>query len=141
MTALVKQRTGHDCVVCCLAMLTGRAYEDVLAALGDTFDPKRGVCDDHGALERLDFDMAFDAGDRLGEAVVRHRGPLAPVYFGRMAWGRRALLSVPSLNNPGGWHMVYYDGRRLFDPSPNEIYETFEGLPVETMALFRETVA
>jgi hypothetical protein len=40
----------------------------------------------------------------------------------RSLFGRRALLQVSSLNNEGGQHMIYWDGRKLRDPSNKKTY-------------------
>lgn len=139
MTVLIQQRTPSDCGVCCLAMVTGRPYEDVLAAIGDAFDPVRGLGDEGRALDRLGFSNAFLDGYPVGDFTRLHRGyAVSPEFFRDMAWGRRALLSVPSLNKEGGWHMVYFDGRELFDPSTRTTYQRFRDLRPEELVLFRE---
>ena len=121
-----------------MAMLTGRDYEDVLATVGDAFEPERGMRYDQDALKRLGFAYTFQNGHPVGDVVCRHRGILSAEAFRGFAWGRRALLSVPSLNREGGWHMVYYDGRAVFDPSPLKSYRCFEELMPDELVLFRE---
>ena len=57
-----------------------------------------------------------------------------------MLWGRRALVTVPSLNIPKGWHMVYFDGLNVFDPSLAKTYEHVTQLEPNELVLFREGV-
>jgi hypothetical protein len=136
---LIPQRTHHDCAICCMAMVTGRSYEDVLATVGDTFDPERGMRRDQEAMKRLGFSYTFDNGEPVGDITFFRRGyEISPEYFLRHAWGRRALLTVPSLNKEGGWHMVYWDGLTLFDPSSRTRYERFVDLKPTEMILFLE---
>ena len=130
VTTLVRQRMPTDCGVCCLAMLTGRSYEHVLAAIADAFEFESGLRRSQVALERLGF-----AAD---DFVCRHRIILAPEFFREFAWGRRALLTVPSRNRPGQWHMVYCEGATIFDPSPHLTYERWSDLRQEEIVLFRE---
>jgi hypothetical protein len=142
MTMLVQQRTPHDCAICCMAMLTGRAYEDVLATVGDAFDPEKGMGHEGQALERLGFDHTFANGVPVGDFTCCHRGyAVSPEFFRDFAWGRRALMNVPSLNRPGGWHMIYWDGAKVWDPSILKTYDQWAQLRPEEMVIFREVIA
>ena len=138
MTALVKQRTRMNCAICCMAMLTGRDYDDVMAAVGDAYNPVKGMRYDQKALKRLGFTFSHEKGQPMGGAVVFMRGILAPDFFLHMAWGRRALISVPSLNYSDSTHMVFCDGERVFDPSPRLIYVQFYQLKPDEVVLFQE---
>lgn len=139
MTALIQQRTAHDCAICCMAMVTGRPYEDVLGAVGDAFDPDKGMRYEQEALKRLGFDYRFERGEPVGDISCLHRGfEISPEFFRRLAWARRALMSVPSFNFADTWHMVYWDGSKVFDPSPLKTYRDFRELKPEAMVLFRE---
>jgi hypothetical protein len=37
-------------------------------------------------------------------------------------------MIVPSLNRPGGWHMIFWDGNRVWDPSPKMVYAAWQEL-------------
>jgi hypothetical protein len=140
MSRLIQQRTAHDCAVCCLAMALGRVYETTLIEVGDTFDPERGMRYVTKALERLGLSYTFDNGEPTGDFVNMYRGHImSPQFFRSLAWGRRALMSVPSLNFPGESHMVYWNGDRLLDPSALKVYERWDQLLPEELTLFRET--
>ncbi len=139
MTHLVKQRTPHDCAVACMAMLTGRTYDSVMAAIGDAFDPEKGMAREETALKRLGFDNSYASGEPAGNFVcLRRDWCISTKFFRRLAWARRALMSVPSLNFEGGWHMVYFDGREVYDPSNMKTYSRFEQLEPDEMVLFSE---
>jgi len=141
MTLLIQQRTPSDCAICCMAMLTGRSYEDVLAAVGDAFDPEKGMRYEQKALQRLGFSHAYRNGKPIGDISCQHRGyQVSPEYFLDFTWGRRALITVPSLNIADRHHMVYWDGNSLFDPNPppKRTYERWDELKPDEIVLFRE---
>jgi len=136
MTIYVPQRLTSDCSICCMAMLTGRPYEEVLEAAGDDFVPagdRSGMWSVHGALKKLGF-----GEDDFIE--LRKGYEISPEYFLGIAWGRRALLSVPSLNKENGWHHVYCDGtsETIFDPSTRKQYTHWDQLKPQTIVIFRE---
>jgi hypothetical protein len=129
----IKQRGPSDCGVAATAMFAGRSYEETLAAAHrcgkNVFSWKAGMTDPARLLEEMGFHW---------ENLGRHKDHPAPNpdgiqfrslglawtnrvidprYHAKFFWGRRALLSVHSLNNfPDGRHLVYCDGVRIFDP-------------------------
>ncbi len=143
MTELIIQREKMDCGICVFAMATGRAYEDVKSALGDAWSPEGGLRRLHDCLERLALGQwratagrgrVFDSPD----IQVRYRAfEVAPKFFRDFAWGRRAIMCVPSLNLPGGLHMVWVDNEQVFDPSQGKTYD-WDALCPEEIILFRE---
>ncbi len=141
---LVEQRTGVDCAVCCIAMATGRAYEEVHAAARESggFYVKGGCADEAPILRALGLKSSGDLDDPSGDFLTR-RCPegVPPDFFRSLAWGRRAILAVrlPFPTVHGGLHAVYWDGERIFDQAPENRRESFEGLRVERMTVFRET--
>ncbi len=95
MTTLVQQRNDSDCVIACLAMWTGRDYDEVAASV-----------------------VRLNGGVCLWEAVtyLRSVGQQAR----RSIWWfhtHRAILDLPSVNFVGGMHAVYWDGEQIFDPN------------------------
>ena len=125
-----------------MAMLTGKTWEYTNSIVGHLVEyegERRGMRDDHEALRLLGYDDRSENGAAVGNVVHLHRGfYISPEYFRSMAWGRRALMSVPSPNKPGGWHMIYWDGARIFDPSPLKTYTRWADLKPDNMSLFRE---
>ncbi len=141
MGALIKQRNASDCAICCIAMATGKAYEEVLEAAGEDFDPERGLRSEHAVLTRLGLSYGFEKGEPVGDFVSYHRGLLSAEFFRNFAWGRGALVTVPSLNIQGGWHMVFWDGHHVLDPSEGKTYSEFGQLMPDELVLFRERPA
>ncbi|HLH94976.1 MAG TPA: hypothetical protein VKW08_07650 [Xanthobacteraceae bacterium] len=139
MTLLVRQRTLHDCAICCMAMVSGKAYELVLEIVGDAFEPDKGMRQDQEALKRLGYRHDFEKGHPVGDISCTHRGFwISAEFYRSMAWGRRALMTVPSLNFPDGHHMIYWDGRRVLDPSTLKTYSRWDELLPSEMVLFQE---
>lgn len=138
MTIYVPQRLTSDCSICCIAMVSGKTYEEVIEAAGDDFvpaGPQSGMWSVQKTLTNLGFNR-----DDFQEL---HRGyEISPEYFLGIAWGRRALISVPSLNKKGGWHHVYCDGtgETLFDPSTRKKYTHWDQLKPDELIIFREAI-
>lgn len=108
MTTLIQQRSGNDCVLAAIAMAAGAAaWEEVWTQADlDAVIASKGVSDVAHWLVRAgfkegDFREVYLHGERAAAALL---------------WRRPALLSVASLNNNGGSHMIFWDGERVFDP-------------------------
>lgn len=129
---LVRQRGTSDCGVAAIAMLTGRTYEEVYASArrtgNDNFDPKSGMSSVERVLEQLGYHWE-NLGRHKDHPAPNPDGPqfrslslsiaswhIQPKFYAKFFWGRRALLSIHSLNNPDGRHLVYFDGTRIWDP-------------------------
>lgn len=142
MTELIKQRTPHDCAVACMAMLQGWTWEctnEVVGHLVEYEKHPRGMRHEQEAIRLLGYESKYDNGHAVGDVIFTHRPyGIAPEYYRDMAWGRRALLTVPSLNIPNGHHMVYYDGHQLYDPSTKLTYSSFTQLMPSEIIVFRE---
>lgn len=107
---IIRQRTGNDCGICCIAMLAGVSYETAMQAAGTDFVD--GVAPQAVApiLKRLGF-AAHDIETIPPEGVGLGD-------FKGILRGRRALVSVRSINEPGANHMLFWNQDRLIDPSP-----------------------
>lgn len=141
MTTLIKQRTPHDCGVCCLAMALDLPYEVVHVAATESkaFGVDKGMWGTNGILERLCLSPGSKTVTNDGEWVEWARGyEITPQFFRQIAWGRKSLLSVPSQNIENGWHYVYYDGHKVWDPSNKKTYTEFEELNPDSILVFRE---
>lgn len=111
MTTLIQQRTPSDCVLACIAMAAGAESWDAVWKKedADAVVASRGVsCFDYdkwGERVGLAFDYlsVYDGHD---QKVLRF-----------LLRGQQAILSVNSLNNDGGSHGIYWDGRRIWDPN------------------------
>jgi hypothetical protein len=138
---LIEQRTEVDCAICCIAMATGRPYEQVHAAGVETgaFDPDRGCRSEGPILRALGLTGQTEVGDPSGDFMTRRCPYAVPAeFFRELAWGRRALITTRSLNDEAALHVVFWDGSQLFDPSPKQRYERFADLKVQELTVFRE---
>lgn len=120
-------------------MATGRTYEDVITAAGDNYSDK-GVRREGEIIKALGFEQKYNGTrEPTGDFLGLHRPwGIGPEFYRRMIWGRRALVSVPSLNNEGGYHMIFWDGSNVLDPSLKKTYRTIEELNPTEIVLFRE---
>lgn len=147
---LIKQRNNSDCAVCCFAMLTGIPYKRVLELIGDCYHPEKGTSSTETALLRLGYKQkripikgmpgAFEVAPvHFKQLFVPYE--LSSEYFLEQLWGRRALLSVPSLNYKGGSHAILWDGQRVLDPSRKKTYKSLEGMKPTRVFVFNEMLA
>jgi ABC-type bacteriocin/lantibiotic exporter with double-glycine peptidase domain len=96
-TKLIKQQKPYDCAVACIAMATGKPYDDI---------QKRHF---HQKVD-LRKDGLFDSEII---ATLRHEG--MDVSVGKYN-GSPCIMTVPSLNFAKSWHVVYWDGDQILDP-------------------------
>mgnify|MGYP003135106911 CR=1 FL=1 len=142
---LIKQIGPSDCAICCLSMLTGIEHAEVISRVGDTWEDGMGMANTGLALLRLGFEnreIPLDKGayriEDVDFKILRKPWGISDEMFKSMIWGRKALLTVPSLNIDGGYHMVYWYYDELFDPSPKKTYKSYEELNIREMVLFLE---
>ncbi|MBZ9797678.1 RimK family alpha-L-glutamate ligase [Mesorhizobium sp. ES1-4] len=96
----VYQRTHDDCLVCALAMLTGRTYEEIE-------DIARGC------------DPAYPLGGPMSHSIMRGVANkcgfvlLSSIY---MLWAKPAIIGVVSPTVPNTGHAVFWDGEKIIDP-------------------------
>lgn len=137
---MIKQRTRHDCAICTIAMALGRTYEEVMTAAlaAEAFDPAEGCRSEYRIIEAFGL-------KQMADFRILHRGSddhgaiLSAAFFRQFSWGRRAILAVPSLNTPGGFHSVYWTGASLADPCELKTYSYWQELRPDEIILFSET--
>ena len=95
---MIYQRVKGDCCICAIAMAVGATYEDVVSKIGKHDFAKFGVSQD------------------LELEVLRAYG-WKPVLTFSFPYQEPCILSVASLNYYGTLHSVYWDGKRMYDPS------------------------
>lgn len=114
MTTLIRQRSGNDCVLAAIAMAAGKSrWEDLWteADLQSVIESK-GVSNVEHWLERAGYELNKD----YVVIYCHNESSIAK----RFLWKRKALLTVDSLNNVGGSHMVFWDGNRIYDPHEDD---------------------
>ena len=52
-----------------------------------------------------------------------HRGHYSSAFWAEILWGRRAILSVDSLNNEGGKHAIFWNGMKILDPQNGTVFD------------------
>lgn len=129
MTLHVRQRTDSDCMLACIAMAAGKAYDEVFdQAWIDDVVERRGA--DRDFTNRALAHAGFEESRVWSCHVWNHHSRETLVTH--LLHGRRAIISVPSLNHRDGWHVVYWDGANLFDPNDpangKQIYRWIEQL-------------
>lgn len=139
MSELIRQRGPRDCGIAAIAMFTGRPYEEVLeAGLASGGYLKGGGTRSSGEIlhqlgyhwENLVTDTKPNTRRFRTVAVMEYYQ--SPDFVRDILWGRPCLMSVPSLNKEGGYHLIYYDGQRILDPQEGrkgkKFYTDFKSL-------------
>lgn len=135
MTTLIQQLSDHDCALASIAMALG------FERWSDCWGPddleraikENGVGDVSPWLERFGL-----YNRRQVRRVHIHEGYQDPIKA--LLWKRRALVSVHSLNNDDGRHMIYWDGERVWDPSTKRTYLHLSSAIISQVILFDDTV-
>lgn len=110
----IQQKTSSDCVLASIAMALDKPYDEVWSSEDTKWTvDNRGIADKDPWLKKAGI-------TRYKEVHFLYH--MEQGYVHSLLWGRRALLSVHSLNIPGGYHMVYWDGQNLWDPSRQRTY-------------------
>lgn len=145
MTTLVQQRETNDCGICVLAMASGPDYDLIMEILSlpeneGLYDPEEGIEFMEACLRAIGWDSK--------QFTNQGNMNLRPEALRQFAWGRRAIMLVPSRNDkrPSAeavddlhWHWIYWDGKELFDPcAKGSRYERFDQLLPEFLILFHE---
>lgn len=135
--SLLKQQSNNDCYLACVANATGKNYqstfpEEFLALVEST----PGV---QGAMIEQVWEMCgLKENVDYWDYYCGHGGVSAQwVHY--FIQGRRAILTVPSLNNPPpACHAVYWDGRTLHDPSNLQVYKYLEQCYPSRIVIFNQ---
>lgn len=138
----VRQRRQDDCVIASYAMALDRPYEEVraMARRKKLYHEWKGTFMGGGLLEAFGL-KACDYRGFDGDFKSLHfeNTHYKNSYFLENLWGRKCLLSMPSLNSIGGYHSVYYDGCDVWDPQWDckQRVTKFEDLQVRAAVIFR----
>ena len=130
-------------------MATGIPYEKALKLVTGThtYAHDKGMYDTERCLElvglirkRVPVKAVKGAYKLVDVDFKSYRKPreISEEYFRDMLWGRRALLSVPSLNYEGGFHMIYWHYDKVYDPSTKKVYTSFDQLRPREIIVFME---
>ena len=134
MTTLIQQRSGNDCVLAAIAMAAGKErWSDLW-----TEDDLAKCIKDGGIREESVY--LTRAGFAKEDWLLIHTSYTNSHMVQNLLWRRRALLSVASLNNRGGSHMVYWDGERIWDPHEGHWDQGFQYFKHITTLLISEVI-
>jgi hypothetical protein len=99
-TKLVNQKYDWDCYIACLAMFLDSPYSEIFEAYHNLIDKKyyNGITDKQ-------------ASDLLKIAGVK------PIIKSKIIQGVKGIVTVPSLNDENGFHVIYFNGKRFLDPN------------------------
>lgn len=133
MTDMVHKRSGHDSLVCCMAMALSRSWEDVVASMPYVTEAS------------LSHMMILEMFQKLG--LVKHvHYEIVPhsLYVDvqnaikQMLWGRRGIIRVRIKGEENKFEFMYWDGATLFDPKEFSGHKWLEFKP-STVWIFKET--
>lgn len=147
MTIHVLQKTNHDCMLACIAMAAGKTHEELWTQEDiDELVAMKGSSDDHTRtlLEKAGFEPYVNGEiSKIVWSINIWDSHSREPFVQRLLSGRRAIISVPSLNNYGGWHVVYWDGHKLYDPNylkeEKQYYRWIDQLAPRKIWIFDET--
>jgi hypothetical protein len=100
----VYQRTEDDCLICALAMFTGRTYEEIqqIAAGCDPMFPAGGP---------MSHSIMRGVANKCGLVL------LSGIY---MLWNKPGIIGMVSPTVPDTGHAVFWDGEKIIDPGSSE---------------------
>ena len=130
---MIKQRNDTDCALAAIAMIAGVDYDDLwLSEFVEKVVKAKGC-----GPELTDEALAIAGFTNREHYISCYTWGLSSDHR-RLLWGRKAILSVPSLNYERGYHAVAWDGFRVFDPSPKQVYQWLEQLQITNAVIFNE---
>lgn len=125
---LIKQRHNQDCGIASLAMFMKVSYEEAeheTTKVLNKFFHRSG-------MNIEDLALVIKDGYNKEPVVLRTIAPNVP-----------AIVSVPSLGTKRMFHWIYFDGKRVYDPSNYEVYKTKDfnqDFPVSDAICLKETL-
>lgn len=128
MFNIIRQKNLVDCGVCCLAMAIDKPYKEILKQVNSWMkihEPKEKFTGMTAEIETSilwKFDIKFTHIYTYEKHVVFQDGYWIPkrdkkINLKKIVGDKKALLSCPSINFKGKGHAVYWDGKKLHDPS------------------------
>lgn len=131
-----KQCADFDCMLACIAMVVQKPHstlwpDDLLQLVqekkglyGEDIDKAFGLV---GLTRDTDYWNVFIPQEWATSGNLRN-----------LLHGRRALLQVRSLNAADAWHIVYWSGEALYDPSNYQKYKWIEQCAPQYVWIFNE---
>lgn len=123
MSRRIKQRNPADCAVCCVAMFLDLRYTELLTRFPYLVEKIASIQD--GGLNLYEEQLCIMAA--TGKGVINMRvhydwDDKRKAELFKIIKDKKAILSCRSLNVPDGFHAVYWDGKKVLDPSNKKRY-------------------
>lgn len=133
MFNVCKQKYEFDCVLACVTTLLQKPYEELWT---------------REDIELARSEKGYSTSQALQKVGLNENTDYWKIYPNTL-WatdfqaksllnGRRAILIVPSLNNPNAQHAVYWHGETLYDPSNKQQYQWLDQLILRAVFVFNE---
>lgn len=125
---MIRQRTSFDCGIASMANLFGVTYEEIAAFFSFKTDEdcSTGPIDAANigillrrpvvAIETVEMFENYNVCEWYAKTIDARPVMRTPGVW-RFLAGRRAIVTVTSLNHKDTHHVVFWDGDRLCDPS------------------------
>lgn len=111
------QKHSNDCGIAALAMLFGTSYTFMRRKVLEQAESRSEPFD--GTTSTYVHGVAL----KLGRRIIVQRVPDFPVQtLAQNVRGYPAVLVCPALDGSEDFHAVYWDGKRVYDPSPGKRY-------------------
>lgn len=134
MTRRINQKNPADCAVCALAMFLEVDYDQLMDDLPYLVDKVKTIAG--GGLNKDEMIMVASLYKRRPIILIQnyydHEGSRTKELF-KMLAGIPAVMSAISLNVPHVGHAVYWDGKKIHDPSNKNKYRKSTIKPFEIM--------
>ena len=128
MTIRIIQKDTWSCFACVAAMITGETAEDVFKFIGHDgsgFDPESQHPEKRAAFDYVEIikyliNYRYSIGTWSNFDEPLKISNYSEIHTEIVIEGNPAILSVPSEKLGGECtHVVYWDGKNIFDPSPD----------------------
>ena len=123
MTKRINQKNPADCVVCCLAMYLGTTYKELLIRYPCLVERITNVR--QGGVNLYEEQLMIFAATGKGMIHMQIHydwDNTRQAEVMEMLAGKKAILSVRSLNVEDAAHAVFWDGNKVLDPSNKKRY-------------------
>lgn len=135
---IYKQKREYDCMLACIATAIQKPYEELWPEeFLQLAEEKKGV---YGETVDKAFELASLRKDTDYWCVYIPQEWATSGNLRKLLNGRRALLQVPSLNNFEAWHLVYWTGEVLYDPSNKQRYQWLSQCVPQYIWVFNEII-
>lgn len=117
---LIQQEDDYGCAIACLAMAAEMSYADMRREVQEYWETFRPLEKYKGLGFDDDAIILYKLGYRM--FPIRRPQDMKPLTIKKFIGRARALVTVPSINVPGLYHALFWDGEYMHDPSKLKTY-------------------